>query len=153
MTGRRKIGLFLVVAGVALLAASGILYRKSAPALAQIAAGKATFEDSLKRVHEHLVQTSLKARGLQESESQIPDTLKVYGAGKMMELSNSYNKTIRKLEMTERDINLEISSLKRDAERERAASKARTLPVAGGGAAVLLLGLILTALPNRRVGA
>jgi hypothetical protein len=104
-------------------------------------------------VHDVLVQTSLKARGLQESEKSIPDSVKVYGAGKMMELQNSYNKTIRNLERIERDIKLEISSLNRDEVRERAASKEHALPLAGGGAAVLLIGVILTALPTRRVGA
>ena len=153
MTGRKRIGFFLIVIGIMTLATAGVFWRKSAPALAKIVTERTAWEDSLKGVHAQLMQQSLKARGLQESEKSIPDTLKVYGAGKMMELQNSYNKTIRNLERMERDINLEISSLSRDEVRERAASKERALPLAGGGAAALLIGVVLIALPTRRVGA
>lgn len=153
MTGRKRIGLFFIVAGILLLAASGLMWRKGAPEAAKIAASSAALEDSLKHVHESLVQTSLKLRGLMESESTIPDTVKVFGAGKMMAQGQSYNKAIMKLEMSETDIKLQIASLKRDAERTRVATKQRTVPLAGAGAAALLIGIVLTALPNRRVGA
>jgi hypothetical protein len=153
MTGRKRIGLFLVVAGVVLLAGSGVLFRRSSPQLAKIAADRATMEDSLKNVRKRLVDVSLKARGLNESEATIPDSVKVYGAGQMMALQNSYNKQIRKLEGMERDVKIEIASLDRDAAQVHAAAKQKTLPLAAGGGAILMVGIILTALPSRRVGA
>jgi hypothetical protein len=146
-------GIFLVVAGILLLAASGMLWRRSAPNLAKMAATSATFEDSLKRVHAKLIHESLNARALTESQSSIPDTLKMYGAGKMMEMSNVHNKNIRKFEMQERDIKLELTSLKRDSEREREAARARVLPLGAAAVVALLAGIVLTALPARRVGA
>jgi hypothetical protein len=153
MTGRKRIGLFLVVAGLVVLAGSGILFRKGAPELAKIAADRATMEDSLKNVRKRLVDVSLKSRGLNESEKTIPDSVRVYGAGQMMALQNSYNKQIRKLEGMERDVKIEIASLDRDAAQAHAAAKQKTLPLAAGGGALLIVGFILTGLASRRVGA
>jgi len=153
MTGRKKIGLFLVVAGVLLLAASGFLWRRHAPELGKLQAEKAAFEDSLTRVHARLVKASLKARALEESKSQIPDTLKVTGAGQMMNLGNTYNKIIRKLEFTERDITIDIAAIERKTAQTRTAARAAAIPAAAGGAVALVIGLVLTALPGRRVDA
>jgi hypothetical protein len=153
MTGRKKIGLFLVVAGVLVLAASGFLWRRHAPALAKLQAERTTLEDSLTRVHAELVKTSLKSRALQESQSQIPDTLKVTGAGQMMTQANVYNKMIRKLEFTERDIQIDLAAIDRKTVQARNAARSAALPAAAGGAATLVIGLVLAALPPRRVGA
>jgi hypothetical protein len=153
MTGRKKIGVFLVVAGILVLAASGLEWRKHAPALAQIHTDSAVLEDSVKRVHARLVQQSLLQQGLQASQATLPDSVRRYGAGQMMQVSSEYNKAIRRLDMQERDIRLEIASLKRDATREHADAKKRTLPVAAAGAAIVLVGIVLTAIPGRRVGA
>jgi hypothetical protein len=153
MTGRKKIGLFLIVAGVLVLAASGFLWRRHAPEMAKLTAKKTTLEDSLTRVHAELVKTSLMSRALQESKSQIPDTLKVTGAGQMMNQGNIYNKMIRKLEFTERDIKIDIAAIERKVVRIRTEARSTALPAAAAGAATLLIGLVLTALPSRRVGA
>ena len=153
MTGRKKIGLFLVVAGALLLVASGLLWRRHAPELQKLTTQKAALEDSMTRVHAELVQTSLKARALQESQTQIPDTMKVVGAGQMMKLGNEYNKVIRRLEFTERDLKIDIAAIDRKTASRRTEARATALPAAAGGGAALLLGLVLTALPSRRVGA
>lgn len=153
MNVRRKLGIFLIVAGVLTGAASGLVWRQHAPELARIHADNATFEDSLQRVHKELVHTSLLLRGLKESEPSLPDTVRRYGAGKMMELTTGYNKHIRKLDMTERDIKLEIASLKRDSAREVELARKRTIPLAAAGLAALVIGLVLAAIPARRVGA
>lgn len=153
MTGRKKIGLFLIVAGVALLLASGFLWRRQAPELEKLQAQKAFFEDSLTRVHAELVSTSLKSRALQESKSQIPDTLKLVGAGPMMAQGNAYNKIIRKAEFTERDLKIDINAVERKMAAARKEARDATIPTAAGGAAALLVGIVLAALPPRRVGA
>ena len=153
MTGRKKIGVFLVVAGALLLVASGLLWRRHAPDLQKFQTQKTALEDSMTRVHAELVKTSLKARALQESQTQIPDTTKVAGAGQMMKLGNEYNKVIRRLEFTERDIKIDIASIDRKVASKRDEARATALPVAAGGAAALLIGIILSALPSRRVGA
>jgi len=153
MNGRKKLGMFLIVVGVAGLAASGGLWRRSAPELARIHADSAVLEDSLARVHAKLVHQSLLLQGLNASEETLPDTVRRYGAGEMMEVSTGYAKAIRKLEMQERDINLDIASLKRDHVRASATVKRRVIPAAVVGAGVLALGLALVALASRRVGA
>jgi hypothetical protein len=153
MTGRKKIGVFLVVAGVLLLAASGFLWQRQSPELGKLQAKKTTLEDSLTRVHAQLVKTSLKSRALQESQSQIPDTLRMTGAGQMMNQGNAYNKIIRKLEFTERDIKIDLAAIERKTVLARTEGRRTAIPAAAGGAAMLLTGLVLTALPGRRVGA
>jgi hypothetical protein len=153
MRGRKRFGLFLVVAGVLVLAASGVLWRRSAPNIERMRAESAALQDSVKIVHAELVHQSLLQQGLSASMQTAPDSVRRYGAGKMMETSTGYNKAIRKLEMRERDINLDIASLRRDSERELAHARNRALPVAAGGAAALLAGLLLAAIPGRRVGA
>jgi hypothetical protein len=153
MNGRKRLGLFLLVAGVLVLAASGMMWRRSAPNIERMRLERTALEDSVKHVHAELVHQSLLLQGLHASMSTVPDSVRRYGAGKMMETSTGYNKSIRKLEMRERDINLDIASLGRDSEREHATAKSRTLPMAAAGAAALLVGLGLTAIPARRVGA
>ncbi len=153
MTGRKRIALFLIVAGVALLVASGFLWRRHAPGLDNLQAQKATFEDSLRRVHAELVKTSLRSRALQESQSQIPDTLKIAGAGQMMNQGNVYNKIIRKLEFTERDIKIDIAAIERKMVQTRTEARRTAIPAAAGGVVALVLGLVLATLPSRRVGA
>jgi glutamate mutase epsilon subunit len=153
MNGRKRLGLFLAVAGVLVLAASGVLWKRSAPNIEKMRVESAALEDSVKKIHAELVHQSLLLQGLNASMSTVPDSVRRYGAGQMMATSSSYNKVIRKLEMKERDINLDIASLHRDSERERAGARSRTLPVAAAGVAALLVGLMMTAIPARRVGA
>jgi cell division protein FtsL len=153
MTGRRRLGLFLLVAGMLVLAASGVVWRKHAPAIAKMRSDSAVFEDSLERVHAELIHQSLLLKGLTASEATLPDTVRRYGAGKMIELSNGYNKVIRKLENREDDVKLQIRWLTRDTEKEIRNARAQALPVAGAGVVLVLIGIVLSAVPARRVGA
>lgn len=149
----KRAGLFLVVAGVLLLAASGVLWRQHAPDLSKMKAESATLQDSLQRVRAELTRQNLLLKGLNASMETVPDSVRRYGAGKMMETSTGYSKVIRRLDMKERDIKLEIASLRRDSERERADARHRTLPIAAAGAAALFIGIVLAVIPRRRVGA
>jgi hypothetical protein len=69
------------------------------------------------------------------------------------EATEGYNKAIRRLEMTERDVNLRMSALAMESGREREQARARAVPLAGGGLAALILGAVLMLIPARRVGA
>jgi hypothetical protein len=151
MTGRRRLGFFFVAAGVLVLGASGVVWRMHAPDIGRMRADTALLEDSLTRVHGRLTHESILSRGLEASNP--PDTVARYGGGKMLQLGNEYNKAIKRYEMQERDIKLEMASLRRDAEKEHQDARSQTLPVAGAGAALLLAGIILSAIPGRRVGA
>ena len=142
-----------MVAGLVCLVASGILWRRHAPQLAEIEANSVALADSSRRVHDELVHQSLLLKGLTNSVSSLPDTVKRYGAGKMMETTTAYDKAIRKLEMTERDIRIDMAALKRDRESERRSARNSALPCAAAGIAAFLIGLVLTAFPSRRVGA
>jgi hypothetical protein len=153
MTGRKRLGMFLAVAGLLLLATAGFFWRGDAGRRAEIKAELATLADSADRVHDRVEATNLKFRGFRESQASMPDSVKRHGGAIVMEITQGYNKTIRKLELSERDIRLEMSALKREAARERAQARVRAIPVAGGGLVALLIGAILLLLPGRPVGA
>lgn len=151
MSATRRIGLFIIIAGLLILATSGYFYRGDASRRAEIQDEKATLEDSVRRVHEEIVKTSLKYRGFQTSLPDMPDSTQKYAGRQVMDIGEGYNKTIRRLEFQERDIKLEISSLEREAARERATARARALPVAAAGAGASVVGIVLLALSRRRV--
>ena len=153
MAARKRIGMFLLATGLLLLAVSGVLWRGDVSRRGEIRAGQAAIEDSLGLVHDELVQTSLRYRGFQSSLSSMPDTVQRYGGKKTMEIASGYSKTIHKLEMIERDLKLQITALKREAERERAKARERTVPAAAGGAAATVVGALLIFVSRRRVGA
>lgn len=153
MTGRKRLARFLLIAGVLLLATGGFFWRGDAGRRGEIVTETAALEDSVKRINQRLQAINLKYRGFRESTSSIPDSVRRHGGAISMEISQGYNKAIRRLEMSERDINLEIAALKRESTAERAIARDRAIPAAAGGAIALLIGAILFMLPARRVGA
>ena len=152
MSARRRIGMFISFTGLVLLAASGWLWRGDASRRAEIRAEKAVLEDSVARVHDRLVQTNLKYRAFQESLPEMPDSVQRYGGVQVMEIGSGYFKTIRTLEIRERDIKLEIKALERESTREREQARERAVPVAAAGGAAAIVGVFLM-LSGRRVGA
>jgi hypothetical protein len=153
MTGKKRIGLFLVVAGLGLFALAGNRWRGDADLRARTAVKMAALDDSARSVHETLVKVSLQSKALQNSYATMPDTLRRYGAGKLMEIQGGYNKTIRKLEFEERDLKVDMATVRREAERERASARARAIPVAAAAIVALMAGTMLILIPVRRVGA
>jgi len=153
MTGKKRIGLFLMVAGLGLFALAGVRWQGDAEWRAGNTAKMAALDDSARSVHEALMQVSLKSRALQSSYSTMPDTVRRYGAGKLMEIQGGYNKTIRKLEFKERDLKVDMATARREADLERAGARARAIPLAVAAIAALMTGTVLMLVPSRRVGA
>jgi Flp pilus assembly protein TadB len=149
----RRMGLFLAVAGLVLLATSGYLWRGDAARRAEIRQETAALEDSARRLREEYSETSLKYRAFQQSLPDMPDTMQRYGGRLIMDISSGYNKALRKLHFRERDVRLEITARQRAEAKERARAQAVSLPVAAAGAASLVLGLILLLASRRRVAA
>jgi Flp pilus assembly protein TadB len=153
MTGRKRLGTFLGLAGIILLGTAGVFWRGDAARRSEIRSETASLQDSARVLHEELVETSLRLRGLTASLPTIPDSLRRHSGGKVREATEGYNKAIRRLEMTERDVNLRMSALAMESGREREQARARAVPLAGGGLAALILGAVLMLIPARRVGA
>jgi hypothetical protein len=151
MSTPRRLGLFLVVIGVLTVAASGYLWRGGAARRAEISAEKVMLEDSVRRVHETIVQTNLKYRAFQASLPTMPDTVQKYGGAEVMEIGQGYSKTLRRLETQERDLKLDVQALVRAGAKEHAKARATALPVAAAGAGATIIGIILTAVSRRRV--
>jgi hypothetical protein len=153
MTTPRRIGIFLAALGVVLAAASGVLWQRQTPRAAQIASRRTALEDSIQRVHARYMQESLQLKALNNSYSVMPDTVRRYGAGKLLDASTIHEKRIRMFRMEERDLKIQVAVLERKSEGERAAAKAAAMPVAIAGGAALLVGAVLLIIPTRRVGA
>ena len=145
--------MFLSITGLLILATSGYLWRGDAVRRAEIRAERTVLADSAVRLHDEIVKTSLRSRAFQQSLPDMPDSVQRYGGRQTMEIGTGYNKTIRKLEMKERDVKLDLNALDREARRERARARATALPVAVAGAAATALGGVLMLISRRRVGA
>jgi hypothetical protein len=153
MSGRKRLGWFVAVAGVLLLAGSGVLWKKHTPRIEEIRVQSAALEDSVRHVHAGIVQQSLELQGLMASMKTVPDSVRRYGGRKYMDAAGGYDKAIRKYEMQERDIKLEIAALRRESEREHTSARATAMPAAIAGLLAVLVGLVLALLPGRRVDA
>jgi ribosomal protein S1 len=151
MTGRKRLGTFILIGGIVFLAAAGVLWRGDAGRRSEMAAEATALQDSAKNINRQVQAVNLKYRAFRETQSQAPDSVRQDGV-EQMAIGQSYNKTIRKLEMAERDVRLQVSALKRKTTEERAEARRRAIPAAAAGGAALLLGSILL-LSGRRVGA
>ena len=142
-----------MITGVVVLAASGYLWRGDASRRSDIETQRAALADSARRIHDELMQASLRYRGYQASLATMPDTVRRYGGKKYMDVGEGFRKNVRKLEFKERDVTLEMKALDREAAREREQARSRALPAAIAGASATVIGAILMATSRRRVGA
>lgn len=142
-----------MVVGLGLFLLAGVRWRGDADWQARNAAKLAALEDSARNIHEALMEVSLKSKALQSSYSTMPDTVRRYGAGKLMEIQGGYNKTMRKLDFQQRDLKVDMATVRREADRERASARARAIPLAVVAIVSLLTGIVLVLIPSPRVGA
>ena len=153
MTHRKRIGLFLLLVGLGLVALAGVRWRGDTALRAELSARTTVLEDSARGVHQELIEVSLKNKAVQSSYAEMPDTMRRYGLNKLMDITGGYNKTIRKLEFQERDLKVDIAAVRRRSERERADARARSIPLAVAGVVALMAGVVVALVPARGVAA
>ena len=128
----------LALAGAAMLAWAGFSWFRAGNEVETWTAKIAEQQTEVKTLRTDLHGMSLQFQAFQKSFPSMPDSVRQISGETMRETQRYYESNIRKMEMTERDLNLEISRSKRklaEAEKKR---KSAALPVAGGGAAAWL---------------
>jgi hypothetical protein len=143
MSGRPIIGWILVGAGLALAAASAVFYARTNAEASSHLARIAVLEDSLDAIREEAVRNNLLHRGLEMSIQQLPESVRVYGGGKILEQSKEYSKKSHILNVRDRNVRIVINAARRKADRARDRAVTASAPVAIGGLVMLVAGLIV----------
>ena len=153
MTGRQRLGVFLVLAGFVLLATAAFFWRGDADRRAGREARRSALEDSARGIRDEIVKASLRLRAFHTSLPTMPDSARRNAGVKIMETTTGFNKKIRRLELAERDVKLKITALTRDSTRERERERARAKSVAVGALVAIVMGAVLIVPRRPRVGA
>jgi hypothetical protein len=105
-------------------------------------------------VRAEIIQTKLRYQAFRKSIPPLPDTMRTYGGGLLIDAGKVYSKQIYRLEHQERDLKLESKWLQRRAERTTARARAASVPLGAAGLILLVAGLVLArGTPGRAVGA
>jgi hypothetical protein len=102
MKKARWILLILFAASVAAAAAYGVISLREA---ARLESSKGEKEEQLQAVHTKLETANTKYRGLIESTSDIPDSLRLSESGNLIRQQKEYRKQIFNLEGKDRELN------------------------------------------------
>jgi hypothetical protein len=138
MTDRRMLPIVLLIAAVASGAWSGISWRRAGVSLHGIDGKRAAAVAERDTTRTVLQKTSLLYQGFLNSMSDVPDSVRTYGGGIIMEQQKIYQKKLNGYEVAERDLTVKIERLDRERAEVVAARRQSALP--GAIAAVLLLG-------------
>lgn len=146
----RTIAFVLALAAAGLLAAAGVQWKRGGEYIAAWRAKRTESEAELKTTRTELHAHSLRYQAFQKSIPEIPDSLRLSTGGVIREEGRVYEKAIRKLENAETDIKLDLARIKRKDAEATAARKARTLPLAAGGAGALVCAALVAILSRGR---
>lgn len=141
MTRHFVIGILLIVAGLTGLGLAFSAYNRTDPKQAQEEARLPVALAELDTTRAEIRKTSLLYQGFQKNTSAVPDTVRMYGGGKIMEQGRSYQKKLHMLEVRERDLNLEVTQIRKHIETHKQSGRREALPFAGGGLVALVAGI------------
>ncbi|MCI0452460.1 MAG: hypothetical protein L0Z51_08745 [Candidatus Latescibacteria bacterium] len=147
----RLAALALALAGAGLLAWAALVWSRGDQTVEQWRARQTEKETELRSTWAELHAVNLRYQAFQRSIPAVPDSIRATSGVQLREQERSYEKAIRKLEFTERDIKLEITNCERKQARATAERNARTLPFAatGAGASVCAAVIAILARPRR----
>lgn len=144
----------LFIAGAGLLAASAVAWNRGAREVKSWDDKLAEYAKALETTRQDLKDEGLRFQAFQKSLPNLPDSLRLTGGGMIRDEGRKYDKAIRKLEFTERDIQLDITRAKRKQAEAEAARRARALPFALAGAGSwVAAGVVVAASRARRKAA
>ncbi len=138
MNGRRLLSIVFVIAAVASAAWSGISWRRAGVSLRDVDGKRAAAVAERDTTHTALVQTSLRYQGFLNSMSDVPDSVRTFGGGIIMQQQKIYQKQLNGYEVAERELKIKIERLDRERAEVVAARRQSALP--GMIGAVLFLG-------------
>jgi NACalpha-BTF3-like transcription factor len=107
-------------------------------------------EAELKTTRDELTAQGLRSQAFQKSMNAIPDSVRQVSGIEMTAAARQYDKTIKVLQVTERDIKLAMTRSKRKEAEALAARKAKALPIATAGAGACLVASLVALVSRRR---
>lgn len=148
MSKLRVSGIVFSVLGAAAIAAGAVAYsganRKASVVADRLAAAQADLDST----RAELLTTGLRYRGYLQGMEAIPDTVRMFGGGIIMDEGKKYDKKIHILEFKERDLNLKITRLKKNLAAGKRHAWMSAAPFLGAGVLMLLAGAVLST-PSR----
>lgn len=154
MGGKRIIGFALLAVGLILVLVSVVTWTRSSAGTTRLLAQKAALEDSLETIRKTAVDNNLRHKALELSISQLPESVRVYGGGQILQQSREYSKKSHILEVQDRNVRVDIGAIDRRVQRERDRALSVSAPFAVAGVILLVAGLmVLRVSAVRREGA
>ena len=145
----KTISRLLALAGAALLAWAAVSWFRGGKDVEAWDSKLAEHQTQLKATRDESSHLSLQYQAFMKSLSAVPDSVRLSSGKSLSEAGRSYDARLRKLEMAERNLGLDISRAKRKLADAEGARQRATLPFAGAGAAAWVCA-VLTAVASRR---
>jgi hypothetical protein len=150
MNRKRTFGLILVALGLALVVAGAVAWTRASAETSRLRAQKVVLEDSLRSIRETAIENNLRHKALEMSIAQLPESVRVYGGGQIIQQSKEYSKKSHILEVQDRNVRLEMNAVERRAERARGRAVSTSTPLAAGGLVLLVAGLMVLRVSRAR---
>ncbi|HEX5132994.1 MAG TPA: hypothetical protein VFX92_10965 [Candidatus Krumholzibacteria bacterium] len=145
MNTNRMIATVFLVAGLGALATSAVTWRRAGADAAALSAERATRQTQLDSTRADLRAVGIRYRGFVQGMDAVPDSVRRFGGGIILEQSRIYQKTIQTLEGSEAaqvrmlgTLDERIASVYTRRRRNALPLSAVGVVLAGAGAGMLL---------------
>lgn len=140
----------LALAGLALLGLAAAAWIRGSQPIDEWTTKMAAHKSEHKEARVELSQVNLRYQAFQKSLPAVPDSIRKVTGGAIRDEGRKYEKQIHKLEMTSRDLELDMIRDQRKLAEATAARKASTLPFAATGAGAWVCAAVLAIASRRR---
>jgi hypothetical protein len=145
----KTIAALFALAGAGLLAWAGLIWFRGGNDVKRWNAKLAEQQSQLKTTRTEVQGLSLKYQAFMKSLPAVPDSVRMASGKVMRETERHYESNIRRLEMAERDLELDINRSKRKIAEAKDARRRHAVPFAGAGAGAWLCALVFVGLSRR----
>ena len=146
MSRSKTISTVLALAGAGLLAWAAVSWNRNSKDVDRWTAKLGEEQAHMKATRAELHSNSLQYQAFMKSLVAVPDSIKQASAQVMRDTERRYEGTIRKLEVAERNLELDVHRSKRKVAEAEEARRRAALPFAGGGAAAWLCAALVAGL-------
>ncbi len=140
----------LALAGLASLGLAAAAWIRGGQPIDEWTAKMAAHKSEHKAARVELSQVNLRYQAFQKSLPAVPDSIRKVTGGEIRDEGRKYEKQIHKLEMTSRDLELDMIRDQRKLAEATAARKESALPYTAAGAGAWACAAILAVASRRR---
>lgn len=130
----------MIVCGLIALGAGAVAWSRSTASLADVQAKLASSTEDLKAVQAERREANLRYRGYKTGMEAIPDSVRMYAGGVIMNHGAEYQKQIYGLNIRERDVKLEVARHERSLAKIRRGRSTSAIPFGVIGMGLLAVG-------------